>query len=641
MTRLSTTAAERTPMTKESAAPVAMPGPRPRRRRRKVAAVTAALVVAVVLIALVSAGVGQYEVSPAGVLGALRRAVLGHAASDSQADSVLWAIRFPRVALGLLAGACLAVAGTVMQGVFANPLAEPSIIGVSSGASVGATAVIVAGVSVALPWTLPVCAFAGAIVVTAIVWGLSRSGGKAAVLTLVLTGIAINAVATALTSFLIFLGDTSSRQQVIFWQLGTLANATWSQAGAVAIVFALGFSCCLCIRRQLDVLSLGDAAAATAGVRVEALRAAAILLACLLTAIAVAFGGVIAFVGLIVPAHAAAAGGPVAPLPRAAVRAGRRLPAGGLRHRRAHGDPVRRPADRHLHLCRRRPAVPAVAAPNPARTTMTVNLAVEHACLTLGRRTILDDVSLELSAGTVTAIIGPNGAGKSTLLAVAAGTLTPSTGTVTIGGHDLRSLSTRALARRRAVMPQDSTVAFPFTVHEVVAMGRTAWPDDPRVAGDIVEEALELTGIAELADRNVMTLSGGERQLTSFARVIVQATPVTADSVILLDEPTAAMDIAHAEATLSVARRLADDGAAVGVVLHDIDAAAAYADRMVLMEHGRIRATGTVRQVCTAALLSSVYATPLEVFEREGDVHVRPVRPQWTRHPLDPHRSAV
>ncbi|QAY59856.1 iron ABC transporter permease [Microbacterium protaetiae] len=276
-------------------------------RRRSTRAVRAAIVAAVLAVAvigvvLLSATVGQFAATPGEVVDAFTKVVFaGQDPNATRAGAVLWQIRFPRAALALLAGACLAVAGAVMQGVFANPLAEPSIIGVNSGASIGATAVIVLGFAAVAPWMLPLAAFAGALVVTLIVWALARTGGKAAVLTLVLTGIAINAISTAITSFLIFLGDTSSREQVIFWQLGTLADATWPSVATIAAVFLVGFVGCLLIRRPLDVLALGDTSASASGVRVEHLRVAAILLSCLLSGVAVAFGGMIAFVGLIVP----------------------------------------------------------------------------------------------------------------------------------------------------------------------------------------------------------------------------------------------------------------------------------------------------------------------------------------------------
>ncbi|RNI20329.1 heme ABC transporter ATP-binding protein [Flexivirga caeni] len=257
---------------------------------------------------------------------------------------------------------------------------------------------------------------------------------------------------------------------------------------------------------------------------------------------------------------------------------------------------------------------------------MTTGLTLAAVSVSRGHRTIVDDASVSFEAGTVTSVIGPNGAGKSTLLGIAAGTVRPTSGTARLGGHDLRRLSVKHAARRRAVMPQDATVAFAFTVREVVAMGRIPWRDLKSDVDRVVSDALATTGLTHLQDREVTTLSGGERQLTAFARVVAQATPVTEESVILLDEPTAAMDIAHAEATLALVRALARRGAAVGLVLHDIDAAAAYADRVVLLQHGRVRASGPVPEVCASATLSDVYGTPIEVFDRDGRLHVGPVR---------------
>ncbi|RKW69464.1 FecCD family ABC transporter permease [Galactobacter caseinivorans] len=280
------------------------PGGSPRKNRRAARAWAAAVVLVVTLgaVVLISASLGQFSTTPQQVIESIGRVLFGGADPlNDRVDATLWTIRFPRTLLALLVGACLAVAGTVMQGLFANPLAEPSIIGVSSGASVGACVAIVFGFSAAAPWTLPAGAFAGALVVTAVVWALSRSGGRAVVLTLVLTGIAINAVAGAATSFLVFLGDTSSREQIIFWQMGTLSNATWDHVGLTGLVFVLGFIACLGVRGRLDVLALGDRSAAASGINVERLRILAILLVCVLTGVAVAFAGVISFVGLIVP----------------------------------------------------------------------------------------------------------------------------------------------------------------------------------------------------------------------------------------------------------------------------------------------------------------------------------------------------
>lgn len=277
-----------------------------RGRRATVAGIVLTAALLATLVA--SATIGQFATSVSDVADSVMRAAFGWinpttppGPAETRIDAALWAIRFPRAALGAVIGATLAVAGAVMQGVFANPLAEPSIIGVNAGASVGAAFVFVFGLAITAGWVLPVAAFVGALVVALVVWMLARTGGTAAVITVILTGIAINAVATAATSFLIFLGSTSSREQIIFWQLGTLAGASWRDVAIAATVFAGGFVACLMLRRQIDVLSLGDAAASSTGVSVEKLRLLVIVLVSVLTGVAVAFGGVIAFVGLIVP----------------------------------------------------------------------------------------------------------------------------------------------------------------------------------------------------------------------------------------------------------------------------------------------------------------------------------------------------
>lgn len=277
------------------------------RHGKRVAITAIVLVVALIVAIIASATIGQFPTTAADVAGSLWRAVTGREVSadvdpdTALLDAALWTIRFPRAALGLIVGACLGVAGAVMQGVFANPLAEPSIIGVNAGASVGAGVVFVFGLTAGLSSALPIAAFVGALGISIAVWALSRSSGSATVLTLILTGIAINAVAVAATSFLIFLGDAASREQIIFWQLGTLSGATWIQVAISGAAAAAGIAGCFVLRRRIDVLALGDAAAQSAGIAVERLRLQAIILVSVLTAVAVAFAGVIAFVGLIVP----------------------------------------------------------------------------------------------------------------------------------------------------------------------------------------------------------------------------------------------------------------------------------------------------------------------------------------------------
>ena len=250
----------------------------------------------------------------------------------------------------------------------------------------------------------------------------------------------------------------------------------------------------------------------------------------------------------------------------------------------------------------------------------TRQLTATGVSVAAGGRNILDQVTLDLRPGEVTVVVGPNGAGKSTLLSVLAGDVQPTSGSVRLGGRELRRWKPVEAARERAVMTQESAVSFPFPTCDVVAMGRAAWHRTPRQDDDeeVINSSMAATEVAHLSDRAVTVLSGGERQRAALARVLAQE-----GSIILLDEPVSAMDIAHQEKTLRTCRSLAAHGAAVVVVLHDLDAAAAYADRVVLLREGRIVRDGSVQEVCTPELLSEVYGTPIEVFRLPGGGRLR------------------
>jgi len=252
---------------------------------------------------IVSAITGQLAISPSDVVGSLLK-WMGIANSWAPADpvieSTLQVVRFPRIVMALAVGAALAVAGALMQAVFGNPLAEPGVVGVSSGAALGASTAIVFGIS-ASGGGVALLAFFGGLGATLLVYAVARAGGRTEVVTLLLTGIAINAFAQAGLAFVLFLADTASREQIVFWQLGSLAGSLWSEVVVVLPVLVIGTVLALMMSRQLDLLALGERNARHLGVDVERLRIVAIVLVALLTGVAVAFAGIIAFVGLVVP----------------------------------------------------------------------------------------------------------------------------------------------------------------------------------------------------------------------------------------------------------------------------------------------------------------------------------------------------
>ena len=260
----------------------------------------ASLLVAVIL----AAGVGQVRVPPLEVLGSVAHRLgldVLPMPSHAQGDAALWQVRFPRVVLAVLVGSALGCAGAVMQGVFGNPLAEPAVVGVSSGAAVGAFGVIALGLAGFGSWTTAAAAFGGGLATTFLVYALSRSAGRTEVVTLILTGIAVNAVAGAAIGLLTFIADDDARTAMAFWNLGSLNRADWSAVLAAGPCVVVGLAVALRFARDLDVLSLGPRCAQHAGVDVERTRRALVVAAALLTAAGVAFAGIIAFVGLVVP----------------------------------------------------------------------------------------------------------------------------------------------------------------------------------------------------------------------------------------------------------------------------------------------------------------------------------------------------
>ncbi|WP_405971712.1 heme ABC transporter ATP-binding protein [Streptomyces sp. NBC_00988] len=270
-----------------------------------------------------------------------------------------------------------------------------------------------------------------------------------------------------------------------------------------------------------------------------------------------------------------------------------------------------------MRLLRSRPARPSPAEPGD------VLAEAEYLYVRLGGRAVLHGVSVPVRAGEVLALVGPNGAGKSTLLGALAADLAPSAGVVRINGRPAAEWSAPELALRRAVLPQSATLSFPFTVEDVVRMGRAPHATTPAEDDLAVAEAMTRAEVTDFALRPFSALSGGERARVALARVLAQRAPL-----LLLDEPTAALDLRHQELVLRLCRERAHAGDAVVVVLHDLALAAAYAHRVAILRAGRVAAEGPPGDVFTEALLSDVYDQPVEVFPhpRTGAVVVTPKR---------------
>jgi len=228
-------------------------------------------------------------------------------------------------------------------------------------------------------------------------------------------------------------------------------------------------------------------------------------------------------------------------------------------------------------------------------------------------RPVVSDVSAVIEAGRLHAVIGPNAAGKSTLLRLILGQMAPDTGRITLGDRSVHRLRSRRRAAWMSYVPQRSAISFAFTVEQIVRMSRYALPSDSQA----VDDALQLCDLNELMGRPVTNLSVGQQQRVLLARAIAQSRGQ--GRIMLLDEPTSAMDLYHVHHLMSVIRRLADEGLAVVVVVHDLNLASRYADVVWLMDRGTLAAAGDWPDVLRSAVLSPVYGLELDELRRNVD----------------------
>jgi cobalamin transport system ATP-binding protein len=253
-------------------------------------------------------------------------------------------------------------------------------------------------------------------------------------------------------------------------------------------------------------------------------------------------------------------------------------------------------------------------------------LHADNVSFAYGRRPaadlVLDGVSLDVPEGAIVALLGPNGSGKTTLLRVLSGLLPPSTGEVRLEGRDVRTLARRELARKLAVVPQETHLAFDFTVIDLVLMGRYPHLGAFELEGAqdvaIARDALAATGTAALEDRRFSTLSGGEKQ-----RVVIAAALAQATGILLLDEPTASLDLGFQLEVTALLRQLnRDRGITMVVSTHDLNLAAALAHDVVLLRRGRVLAHGPVADVLTVDSIRALYGVDAEVRFHAGAGHL-------------------
>ena len=254
-------------------------------------------------------------------------------------------------------------------------------------------------------------------------------------------------------------------------------------------------------------------------------------------------------------------------------------------------------------------------------------IAIEGLSFAYGERRVLDGVSLEVARGERFGLLGPTGSGKSTLIRLLSGVLRPTGGRVEVGGRELGSFDARERARKIAVVPQETALDFPFSVLEVVLMGRTPHLGGFGFEGDrdvaAAERAMERTGVADLAARFFHELSGGEKQRVVIARALAQEA-----EILLLDEPTTFLDIRHVVEIFDLLAMLSDEqGITLVVVLHDLNLAALYLQRMAFLKAGRLHASGAPEDVLSYQTIREVYETDVYVHTNDltGKLNVLPL----------------
>jgi iron complex transport system permease protein len=269
------------------------------------------LSILLVLVILIATGTGAMHISPLQVL-----AIILHKANihlpvvyEENMEGVLWMIRLPRVVLGVLIGAGLGVAGASLQGLFRNPLADPGLIGISSGASMAAVVMII--IQQSLPvfhsfpllnfYALNLAAFAGAIVTTLFIFRMARSGGQAVISTMLLAGIAVRALCESVTGLMTYVANNEQLRSITFWSLGSLGGASWQTVMGVTPFILLPLILLPRLAPAINLLALGEREAMHSGVQVSRLKVQLVILATMSVAAGVAVAGIIGFIGLIVP----------------------------------------------------------------------------------------------------------------------------------------------------------------------------------------------------------------------------------------------------------------------------------------------------------------------------------------------------
>lgn len=630
----------------DTRAPLRLPG---QTRRPAVAAGTlltgwrvallCGLAVLAAVLVLLTISLGAVRISLSEVV----RALIAEPTREESWTYLVRELRAPRALTALLCGAALGVAGLMMQTLFRNALADPYLLGIHAGASLGVSLLVLGGASSVGSLLLQssaignlglVAASAAGATGTMVVMLAAAAAIRSGVVVLIL-GVMLNAFVMALVNLLVYLADPDSVKTYVDWTASSFQRVLWGAMPTLVIVVVVGVTVAVSCMKQLNLFLLGETYAESLGVAVQRFRWIAMLAAATLSGAVTAYCGPIAFLGIAAPHGTGTAphGRPPASGPR--VRAARR----GHRPRRWHPHPAARDrhrvaAQHHDVLARRarrrlgpHPARPprqadggvmrseAAESVDHDRTGLTATRLSVGYRARAGSRVVLRDLDLAARAGELVCLLGANGTGKSTLMRTLGGLQTPLAGTVALGGRAVHAMSHIERARRLALVLTTRVSVERLSGHELVQTGRapyTGW------AGNLDEEdhrvvrwALELTRSEALVDRPLDELSDGERQRLMIARALAQQ-----PQVMLLDEPTAFLD-APRRAELTGMLRDLTRGSQIAVVLstHDIELALRNADVVWLVTPAGQLIADTPEQLVLTGVLEEAFPHPSYAFD--------------------------
>ena len=522
--------------------------------------------------------------------------------------AAVYDLRFPRILISMLAGAAIAVSGVLFQAVLKNPLADPGIIGISSGA--GFAAVCVSTFFPTLYFFTPFAAFFGGVAAFFLVYCLSWKQGLSP-LRIILTGVAVDALFTGLSS--IFSTMTGGqRTGVASIVEANITQKTWSDVGTLFPYVLAGLFLAILFVGECNLLSLEDKTARGLGINVNRTRIVISLTAVLLASVSTAVAGAVSFLGLIVPHIGRLLVGsdykvliPFSTL------------AGAFTFLLA--DTIGRTIAAPYEVSA---AVIMSVVGGPffilgGRKNMETNaMEVKNLSFSYGSNQILSDISLTIPRGKITTIMGANGCGKSTLFSLMTKNLTPGKGKILLEEKSIKKYSLSEFARKVSIVHQHNSAAEDITIERLVSYGRTPYQkmlggkseEDER----LIEQALQVTGLLDLRDREIGRLSGGQRVWIAMA--LAQNT-----ELLFLDEPTTYLDIRYQLEILELVKKLNKEfDITIVMVLHDINQTIYFSDKIIGLQGGHVAIEGTPDQVITEESIQKLYGVHLMVTRVNG-----------------------